>query len=94
VGGRLALQYSQTCVVVRELIQVSKRDLPGEIPIVPGDVRLGVSEPMFELDIQPRPELLEVALQRLEVDPELSRDGERLFAGERFLDGHVSCPLR
>jgi hypothetical protein len=29
---------------------------------------------------------LKVALWRLEVDPELSRDGERLFVRERFLD--------
>src|ERR1035437_758652 len=94
VGSCLALQYSQTCVVVREFSQVGERDLPGEIPIVRGDIRLGASGPMLELDIKAHPELLEVALQRLEVDCEFSRDGECLFAGERFLDSHFGCPLR
>jgi hypothetical protein len=45
---------------------------------------------VLELDVQPHPELLKVALQRREVDPELSRDGERLFARERFFDGGYS----
>src|ERR1035437_929649 len=88
VGGCLALQYSQTCVVVREFSQVGERNFPGEIPVVLGDIRLGASGPMLELDIKPHPELLEIALQRLEVDSEFSGDGERLFAGERFLDSH------
>jgi hypothetical protein len=49
---------------------------------------------MLELDTQPHPELIEVALQRLEVYPQFSRDRLRLFAGERFLDSQISCPLR
>src|ERR1035437_5740313 len=45
---------------------------------------------MLELDIQPHPELFEVALQCLEVDREFSRDGDCLFARERFLDSHLA----
>jgi hypothetical protein len=45
---------------------------------------------MLELDAQPHPELLDVALQRFEVDPEFSRDRERFFARERLLDASRS----
>jgi len=86
VGGRFALEDGQASVVVRKLVKVRERDLAGQVPVVPGDIRPRVYEPVFELDIQPHPELLEVAPEHLEVDPEFSRDGERLFARERFLD--------
>ncbi len=61
--GRFALQDGQASVVVRELLKVGERDLCGDDRIVPGDVGLRVSEPVLEL-----------ALQRHEVDPKLIRE--------------------
>ena len=58
--GRFALQDGQTGVVVRELRQVGERDLAGDDWIVTADVGLGVSGPVFELDAEPQPELLEI----------------------------------
>jgi hypothetical protein len=43
---------------------VGEHDLPGDIRIVSGDIRLRASEPALELDIQPHPELLKLGLQR------------------------------
>jgi hypothetical protein len=40
---------------------------------------------MFELDAKPHAELLEIAPQRAEVDPQLVRDCARLIARERPL---------
>jgi len=85
VGGRFALQDSEASVVVRELRQVGERDLPGNERVVPADVGLRASGPVLELDVQPHPELLEVAIQRPEVDPEFGRDGAGLIAARRSL---------
>src|SRR5450759_5329331 len=63
VVGRFALQDGQASVVVRELLKVGERDLCGDDRIVPGDVGLRVSE-----------HVLELALQRHDVDPKLIRE--------------------
>jgi hypothetical protein len=44
---------------------------------------------VFELDAEPHPELLEIAPQRAEVDPELGGDGTRLIGRERSLRGQL-----
>ena len=88
---RFALQDGQAGVVVRELRQVGQRDLAGDDRVVPADVGLRVPGPMLELHAEPHPELLEVAPQRLEVDPELDRKGTRLIGRERPLGGQTSA---
>jgi hypothetical protein len=40
---------------------VGERDPAGDERIVPADVGLRVSGPVFELDAEPQPELLEIA---------------------------------
>src|SRR5450756_114297 len=93
VVGRLALQDGQAGVVVRELRQVGQRDLAGDDRVVPADVGLRVPGPMLELHAEPHPELLEVAPQRLEVDPELDRKGTRLKGSVSWIRGAgpVAC---
>jgi hypothetical protein len=45
---------------------------------------------VLELHIQPHPELLEIAPEGAEVDPERGRDGARLVACERALVSQVT----
>src|SRR5512140_1835407 len=82
VVGCLALEDREPRVVVRELGQVRERDLPGHDRIVAADVGAGLSGPVLELDVEAHPELLEIAAELPEVDPELRRDGARLSTRE------------
>src|SRR5450759_1006531 len=93
-GGRFALHDRQTGVVVGVLRQVGESNLSGDDRIVPADVGLGASAPVFELHIQPHPELLEVVLQRFEVHSKFHRDDQRLSARECFLGGHCGSSHR
>jgi len=45
----------------------------------------GLQSPCFELDVQPHPELLEIVLQRLELHPQVSRDGDASSRVNDFL---------
>src|ERR1035437_8712325 len=91
VVGRFAFQHGETRVIVGELRQVGECDLAGDDRIVRADVGLRVPGPMLELHAEPHPELLKIAPQRPEVDPELGRNGARLIFREIPLGGQLNC---
>src|ERR1035437_807725 len=91
VVGRFAFQHGETRVVVGELRQVGECDLAGDDRIVRADVGLRVPGAMLELPAEPHPELLKIAPQRPEVDPELRRNGARLIFREIPLGGQLNC---
>src|SRR5258706_12884033 len=68
-------------VVVRELVQMGERDLAGDEGIIVRHVRQQVVKAVFELDIHPSPELVDVEGRGRPVDSDLLADLPRFFRG-------------
>src|SRR6266511_2265494 len=97
VAASLFLHPLESRVVVRELAQVSERDLPRHERIVVGHVGEAVVEPVLELHVHPHPELLDVEGRRGPVDADLLTDPAGLLRGEARPPAHqtsAGCSTR
>src|SRR3954463_13088189 len=80
--GFLAFHHREAVVVVRQLLEVSPRDLRGGGRVVVGDVRLRVPPPVLELDLHAAPELLNAERRGVPVDADRRSRLTRLLLAE------------
>lgn len=84
----------EACVVVGELVQVRKRDLPGDYRVVTCHVGRRIVRSVLELDIHSGPELLDVERRLLPVDTDPLAHAPCFLGAEPFLLRHrLASPL-
>ena len=86
VALRLFLHLLEPRVVVRELVQMGERDLPGDDRVVAGDIGCRVVNAVLELDVHASAELVDIERRGRPVDADLLADAARVIFGK----GHAA----